>query len=186
VTNFQLTDTGDLIVNVMYPTEHLSLHGSGEIGDMEIAFNRGEFGGEALVGIRTINITAWGTEKNIEISGITIEGDLTIRTGFEGDIISLSGNSVRSKLKIVTGRGDDYIGIYRMFVGERAAIITGDGDDYVSLSNLFFLDSFRLLSEEGADVISLSDMVFNKNANVKTGTGFCYHHRKCAFVCRCW
>lgn len=145
-TSIELTDAGNLNIKMVYPTEHLSLRRiEGFLGDMDIELNRGEYR-ETLAGVRNINITAWGTEKSIDVSGITISGDLTIQTGYEGDFISISFTAVRGKLKIVTGGGDDYIGIDRMYVGQRAAILSGAGDDYLPLRNMYFEDTARLLS----------------------------------------
>jgi len=170
-TNIQVSDTGILNIRMVYPTEHLALRSSGgDVGEVSIVLNRGEYS-ESLVGVRNIIITAWGKRKHIDIEGITISGDLTIRTGYEGDFISIGGTSVRSNLKIVTGNGDDYIGIDRLFVGDRATILTGAGDDYVPVRNVYFSDVFRLLSGVGADVISISDTDFESNANIKTDDG---------------
>jgi|GEM_PF-5492032 len=170
-TDIRVSDTGTLSIRMVFPTEHVAIRGTGgDVGGVNVELNRGEYS-ESLAGVRNIVITAWGTEKFIDVQGITISGDLTIRTGFEGDVISIGRTSVRSNLKVVTGGGDDYIGIDRVFVGDRATLLTGAGDDYVPMRNAFVSGVFRLLTGVGADVVSISDTDFESNTNIKTGEG---------------
>ena len=168
---FQVTDTGNLVIKMVSPNEHLALRGNGgDVGDLDIELNRGEYT-ESLSGIRNIVITAWGTRKLVDVSGITISGDLTIRTGYENDSISLFANSIRGKLKIVTGGGNDYVGINRIYVGLIAEIFTGAGDDYVPLRDIYFEDSVRLLTGAGDDAVTIYRTEFDNHANIKTGDG---------------
>ena len=62
--SIHLTDTGDLMINMVHPIEHLSIRGNGgEIGEMDVEFNRSGHS-ESFADVRNIHITAWGAEKS--------------------------------------------------------------------------------------------------------------------------
>jgi hypothetical protein len=111
------------------------------------------------------------------VSGTTVGGDVSIKTGMGNDDLDLQNADIIGNLSIGTSHGDDDVFVFVTAVGGDATVDTSDGDDEVLLSGLAPADNFTVGGDltvetgKGDDQVDIDETVVGGDLEIATSWG---------------